>query len=497
MANNDIGIRFTDESYLTYSQVGRALGTYSIDNFWKQVEAYRKENRKNLPFGKIKGGDLYLTLSDAILAKIGVYEGKIDSFVRYAKHVANENPKEFRSRISVYLLKKAAHNEGSRMNEDSIRVLLSGRLEEDEESLPIERTLGCYDYYLDESSLAPDDSFLADCYSRLLGQEELTSFYRNSDFDRRVERLQYVLSPDYPYAPYQDLESLMSPFTPWLSSDDGTPSLVKAVVACFYMSYLLPFDKFNATLASFLAKDIFSFSRNDGYNVYIPFEILWGDFFKGLSEYQESKRTGDLTYLLFASMKLIDEEINNLTEELRKVRVEEIKRDFVKLSPAEVEISKKEEPVIEPAPVETTEEEPTYFEQPTFDNFEDFSYEEPKVEETPKPIETPKPAEKKIEVIKEYPDIEYVDDSLSKSEVKSYIRYIMERNPSLNKKQAAFLATHLSEGHFYTIKQYKESARCVYETARTSMDHLAELGFYEKKQYKNKFVYTPIKKGKK
>ena len=87
-------------------------------------------------------------------------------------------------------------------------------------------------------------------------------------------------------------------------------------------------------------------------------------------------------------------------------------------------------------------------------------------------------------------------DSLSKSEIKDYIRYLLETNPNLNKKQATFLANHCTPGRFYTIQQFKDFASCVYETARTSMDKLAQEGYYEKLQFKNKFVYSPVKKGK-
>ena len=83
----------------------------------------------------------------------------------------------------------------------------------------------------------------------------------------------------------------------------------------------------------------------------------------------------------------------------------------------------------------------------------------------------------------------------SDKEIKDTAKYLLETHPSLRKKQALFYASHCTLGRFYTIQDYKRFSRCVYETARTSMDHLAELGFYAKKQIKNKFVYTPLKQG--
>lgn len=86
---------------------------------------------------------------------------------------------------------------------------------------------------------------------------------------------------------------------------------------------------------------------------------------------------------------------------------------------------------------------------------------------------------------------------LSDKEIRETARYILETNPNIRKPQALFFASHCTVGSFYTIQDYKKHARCVYETARTSMDNLAKEGFYRKLKFKNKFVYTPIKQGEK
>ena len=64
----------------------------------------------------------------------------------------------------------------------------------------------------------------------------------------------------------------------------------------------------------------------------------------------------------------------------------------------------------------------------------------------------------------------------------------------LKKKEAYFYARHCTLGMYYTIDQFKKATKCVYETARTSMEHLVELGYYKKAPAGKKFVYTPIKR---
>lgn len=95
------------------------------------------------------------------------------------------------------------------------------------------------------------------------------------------------------------------------------------------------------------------------------------------------------------------------------------------------------------------------------------------------------------------PSIAFEPAPLSDKEAKEYVQYLLETNPRLSKNQASFLAFHCALGRYYTIQNFKDYAKCAYETARTSMDKLAAEGYYEKLQVKNKFVYTPVRKGDK
>ena len=73
-----------------------------------------------------------------------------------------------------------------------------------------------------------------------------------------------------------------------------------------------------------------------------------------------------------------------------------------------------------------------------------------------------------------------------------FVNNMLEKYPSLKRKQAHFYATHCTIGLFYTIEQFMKEEHTVYETARVSMDDLALKGFYKKDKAGKKFVYTPI-----
>ena len=83
---------------------------------------------------------------------------------------------------------------------------------------------------------------------------------------------------------------------------------------------------------------------------------------------------------------------------------------------------------------------------------------------------------------------------LDEKDARRLEQHLLELDVRLKKGEAYFYARHCTIGMYYTIEQYKKALKCVYETARTSMDHLAELGYYKKTKYGKKFVYTPVKR---
>ena len=121
--------------------------------------------------------------------------------------------------------------------------------------------------------------------------------------------------------------------------------------------------------------------------------------------------------------------------------------------------------------------------------------EEQEKEEKP----TPKPTEEiaALEEIKDAPQglaFNYAIPELDEKEAKRLESNLLELDVRLKKGEARFYARHCTLGRYYSIEQYKKLNRCVYETARTSMEHLVELGYYKKAKVGKKFVYTPIKR---
>ncbi|MDD5884773.1 MAG: hypothetical protein PUC66_01885 [Erysipelotrichaceae bacterium] len=512
--HSPLAVKFTDENYLTKAEVGKQLHMLTFDSYWEEVTSYREEHRLVLPFRTISGSAYYFTATEAILAKLDLFEKHLNQFASRATNLAMEQSKETKTALFFPILKQISELEKSNTKELTIKVILSGaEADTNENHSPVRLYLQTLNYYLDRSADRPDSSFLGSALSRLYGNDDLMEFYRFKDFDNRVARLAYVLNPDYPYAPYQEIETLMDPFYDWLSTDTNLPPFAHAIIALFYMDYVKPFWERNSSMAALLAKDAYAWATKEKSNgiFYAPFELLLNPDFAESDAYRETKRTCDATYLVLEALNRFGPLLDNANRSLDAMRIKPYQDDFHQLSPEEERLA------------ERKFSEPKQMTLP-LDNVTPIVTPESKVEvspsqkpaepsslssspSTPLPVSTPLQAENEpvaplssptVSSVNTVPVLSSIEpvtpisgEELTKSEIKDYVRYLLETNPSLNKKQASFYASHCTSGRYYTIQQYKAFTKCVYETARTSMDKLAEEGYYKKLQFKNKFVYTP------
>jgi hypothetical protein len=458
------------------------------------------------------------------------------------------------------------------MGELSLKALLNDTYQEANPfHAPVIGYQSALKFYLQEkdlSSLHPNEDFLAEALGKCLEVSELTRFYRTSDFDSYAQKARYLYNPDYNYAPFDYIETLMSDFLTWVKRSDEVSYFVKAVAACYYLDYVMPFSERNDEVGALLAKAIYATSEVSREAFLIPFEaiLVKNARYKALA--LETQRSGDLTYLVMYAISVLTPLLDSLSEEIKSIKIETYRQEFTALSPEEkaaatpiattpdapkgnpeqlslfvgetkpAEAPKEAIPAVKaPEPTPSVNEGPKSLE-PT-----PVAVEEPAPAPTPVPVEEPAseakveaapapevkiaepvtPKEKEVEPAPEAPEakpekvvvsperqispeemsgessgesaLSIEENPLSEKEIKEYIQYLLETNPALNKNQASFLANHCTMGRYYTIQQFKKFTRCAYETARTSMDKLAQERYYSKLQVKNKFVYTPIKKG--
>ena len=466
-----LGFKYTDESYLTRAGLRTAVGTSLIDGFWSQILSYRDEHREKVNLFGVGRAPFRITKTQAIEARLAYFEERLNSYSDALSDLSL-NPsaeKAFAKESLLSVLSDASKLLSLSESELTLKAMLNGfyKLGGDEK----EDTLYRYLLTLKDEPKKPNEDGLGELRFALLGHDEVSSFYRSSDF-RSIYTTQLV-GRNYTYAPHGEIEGMMERFFAFVSTSPY-PRGLKAILSLYYLNFVKPFPENNELLACAFSRALLSSSGLFG-AAYLPLESLLAENAKLKDILMETQNQGDLTYFALYSIDKLTIFFEKSLSRIGELKKETVGQEFASL-PKEEQAKAEEGPASlagEKAQEEPPQETKKESSVPLLDEEETKSFLESRGRSA---IRSP-------------------SSSLSDKEVKETARYLLETNPLLRKKQALFYASHCTLGRFYTIQDFKRSARCAYETARTSMDTLSELGFYQKKQIKNKFVYTPIKQG--
>lgn len=490
MAIEPVVYRVTDARYLNELLFRMEMRMVGSDAVWKKVLQYRASHRLSLaPLETLLRAPCYFTLTEAIAQKVEQGERTL----RRLAESLETGSEELRRHALQRSLSAVNDLEECEMSPLTVKSVLNGTYRGNED---FHEPLLRYHAYLRElfssrgEESLPDEDFLAEALSRMEGVEELSSYYRSRDFDQRASRLwRFSPSADFDYCPMDRIEESMGNLFQSLRVE--SPLLVKALSLLFFVSWLQPFDSHNECLAALSAKRLLASELGPGAYL-LPIEPFLQDLRLDSNRTNvllETRRSGDLTYLLEPFLQRLSREAKDF-EALERSLAREAREEPAppeEISPEEPSFQEEEAPSEElgEVPAEREEEE----EVPVLEDEDEEILPVPAKEVPPSPRKEPLPEPRRSA------PLPTAKPRLSEKETREYAQYLMETDPELSRKQASFLASHLEEGHHYTIQQFKKFARCSYETARTSMDRLARAGYYRKGQVKNKFVYTPIAKG--
>ena len=492
MAGNDLAMRFTEDKYATKNEVARELKISSVDTFWANILSYRSHFYHYLAVRTIEKNMLLFCGCPAVNSLVNNVEMKL---IRANREycLIPPNSKQYRQLYSAF-------------GKESLRILNDveqlgveeGYLEsvlrrEVVSAIPNNMLLVNYVKalaYIKRAYVNPiNEDFLADLYAKLLGTEELTEFYRNSE-DRNPEN-RVLIDRVYTSAPVNAIGGMMNNLFTFIATSTLSTSL-KAIITFFYINYVKPFSKYSEEMAVLMAKAILAHEAFGETVVDLPLEkllLLPGE--EAARIYVEVQKTSDITYFVNYVFKYLSRYCEDFLDEITKSKVTELKEDFYQVDEKLEEVEVPEQSV-QPEKFETIDlfaasEEPKQEQpivQPASSNEE--------VEE--QPVIQPKKKTVKVTYVQEELAVAYIPVALDEKQAVLLEQDLLERDPELKKGEAKFYARHCTKGKKYTIAQYKKSLRCAYETARTSMDHLAELLYYRKEKVKNKYVYIPVEK---
>lgn len=482
MGSNDIAVRFTENYYATKNEVSRELKISVIDGVWDKILSYRAPFCHYLTIRNIDKNQLRVCLCPTISSNVNTVESKLLRILAEANklNTVNSDKQYFHQSLLVKSLQNLALTNMSYSEEEHVRKVVLGQKQDDE----LQNYLNALNFIKDRYVNQIDLDFLAYLYSKVTNNTELTSFYRTSDLEDPNSRA--IVSRVYKCAPVGLIEQMMSSLFNFVEKSTISP-LCRALISYYYIQLVKPFANYNNEIAVLFAKAVLAHHSIGEFAAYLPLEAILNENESDLNKIStEVQMTSDVTYFLTYALKFADKEFTKLLDSLAEYSSQIIKNDFFKIdeeTPApevapipEVAHAPEVAPIPEPAPV--VEVAPA-----------------PKPTPIPEPVVEEKKAEVKTSPVVEKPAgiaVSYIPEELDEKTAQRLEKHLLELDPRLSKGQAYFYARHCTLGMYYTIDQYKKATKCVYETARTSMDKLVEFGYYHKDSFGKKFVYTPV-----
>ena len=494
MANNELAIRFTEGKYATKAEVAKELRMSMIDTIWSNILNYRSSFNSYLAIKSIEKNQLVICGCPSINALVNSTDMKLIRVMKEYSHlnVNNGDLGRFEDECLIKSLMHLAKNHELEVTENYVRSLIHGDIREPAQSMKLLiRYLNAL-RYIKKSHVNPINvDFLAELYSRLLGTEELTSFYRTNE-DRNPNN-RVLIDRIYSSAPTILIEGLMNSLFSFISTS-SLSSVVKAIIVLYFVNYVRPFPSENEEIALLLSKAVLANGSLSEFGAVIPIENLLNINQDSLNKIcVEVQKTNDLTYFVNFILKALESSLDALNDIKANYTSDVLRKDLyredVEPAPTTTFVTNVEPapaPVVEtpapaPAPVEPVVP-PTPAPAPVV--------QQPKPEPAPAPAPTPAPAPLSHELA-----FSSLPEVLDEKQAARLEEHLLEMDPALKKGEAYFYARHCTMHMHYTIEQYKKALGCAYETARTSMEHLVKLHYYEKALVNNKkFVYTPIKR---
>ncbi len=382
------GPNFTDNSYATRSEVSNELKLGYIDGVWSQILSYRNNFSHLISLRLVDNSAFSFCFAPGIKEKIEHADTLVSRFSEKVRENATEEDFESYKEIAhVDCLKEIVSAEHLIASEDDLYKIAEGVSLNPKEASSL-RNLTNYMAALkfiegyDISEV--DEDLLSLIYSKLTGNDNLTSFYRTSDDINNT-----LIGKTYESAPSEYIERMMNGLFTFLR-DRETHPLAKALMISFYICYVKPFPSLNTEVSILLMKSelIKEYGKEMAFAPIEKFFSATTDQIKKMSI--EVQSTKDITYYVYAVIPYLENALNQGIDRTSSYRSVEIRRDFYQAdeAPKTEKVSLFDE--IETPVVEAVKEEPVY-EAPKPAPEE--VYEPPKEEPVPTPIVEPRRAD--------------------------------------------------------------------------------------------------------
>ena len=455
MSNSDeLSIKFSNTIYATKQEVAKELNINAIDDIWNRIISYRSLFNKALSVRNIDRTPYSITLTPTITTKVNAIERKfVKAILAINKIDGEDNKNIFRKEYYVRCLYYLAKKYNISVTEEFLYSLIDGKLSTLSPSEIIIANYYRILKYIEKHYCDPiDHELVTKVYCMFTGSDNLDNPYRTrnmEDFSTNI-----TIGCYYNSAPAERIAAMMEDLFSFLQNDDSSP-IIKAIMAYYYVTHIKPFDVYSEEIGLILFKDVLAHNDFEDISTLIDIEMILSENEEAFNNIlNEVRKTNDITYLVAYLNPVLDDIINELNNQISKVKTLEIKNEYYEVS--QNNVRNKEQYLVQ-------------------NNVESFSRQTNSQVDFELNVSLPK-----------------VPIGLDEEDAAKIEEHLLEIFPTLKRGQAYFYARHCTIGKYYTISQYKKLLDVAYETARTSMDNLADLGFYRKEKLNNKFIYTPL-----
>ena len=468
MSNTEIGFRFSGKNmYATKRQVSRELGIHSIDGIWDTVVQYRSNFATNLELVSTDQTAYVLCQTPYITNLVGQFDSKLNSVFLKFVQLGDKTHQERLTNISLNKCLLTFAKKFGQIHSDPYHFsrIISGSFSAvAPQNLIFVNYLKALRVIQNSISDPIDIDYVARIFSAVSGNYELVRLYRDSelvDMNRRV-----LVNPDFRPASPSTIDRHMNQLFDFISSSTLSTS-IRAIVSCFYITEIVPFDDFSEEVGVLMLKAVLANNLIGEVASLLNFESLLTTNEALLNTIKEVNHTKDITYFVDFALRFLIEALDDILSDITLSKAENLAKESYSLDediPLDSEVSNENDEIIDVVSNET--------QRPGDISFSDNSNVDTKVE-----IAIPS-----------------FSVGFNEQDARLLERHLIESDPRLKSSEARFYARHCTMGKFYSIRQFQHTMDTAYETARKSMDSLVVLGYYRKEAVKNKFVYTPIKK---
>ena len=493
MPNKEIAIEYTEDRYCSRSEASKILGFQMPDSMWKKITDYRANFFRPVNVKWFSNNTLNLCVCPTLASRLNNIEMKINRLHNDANKLDKINGSYQHFKLSCYknALRELISKKNLDINEERLSKLIITENPFDDAEDYLINYLNALKFIEVKFVNPIDVDFLAELYSRVTGIPELTYFYRDSNISSINSTA--IISRIYEGAQSTEIEEMMESLFTFIKTSNMS-AMQKALVSYYYIITIKPFRDFNEEIAILTAKAVLANQSFGDFAALINVESLNNERNETIRKINtEVQQNNDVTYAINSYIIVLENSINETVNLLTDYSVRDLQNDFYKadeIVKPEIKESVKQDNKTQP---KVDVEQISLF----GDNEEIKEIEKPHKpkEENKKVVEVSKvEVSEKLETKPASLAINFIPQELDERTASRLAEHLLEMDVELKKGEAHFYARHCTLGMYYTIDQYKKATKCVYETARTSMEHLVKLGYYSKKQVGKKFVYTPVER---